>query len=98
MRRSASAFVAAGALSLLAIPLASPASATAPARACPPPFMLLTYEQQVELAEELSVPIEDVLAAIDKIDKNGDRALCFAFQNKNKGGPNIIDNVANAHM
>jgi hypothetical protein len=48
----------------------------------------------VALAESLGVPQSEVDAAVARIDKNGDRALCFAFQNKVQGGPNIIDDVA----
>jgi hypothetical protein len=93
MRRRA-ALIATGAFAALTLPLASPAGAAPPQRGCPPPFELLTYRQQLSLAEELGVPRDVVDETIAMVDKNGDRSLCFAFQNKHTGQPNIIDNAA----
>jgi hypothetical protein len=91
------AVIATAALIGLFLPLTSPASA-APQRACPPPFELLTYEQQVELARQVTDSDEEAKALADetiaRVDKNGDLLLCFAFQNKSKGAPNVIDNTA----
>jgi hypothetical protein len=93
------ALIASGALVALTLPLASPAGAAAPQRGCPPPFELLTYRQQVALAREvLGISRPEAVALIDEtvaaIDHNGDRKLCYAFQNKHTGEPNIIDNTA----
>jgi hypothetical protein len=93
------ALIATGALAALTLPLASPAAAAPPARGCPPVFELLSYRQQVDLAMQLlGLSEADAEALADEtvalIDKNGDRALCFAFQNKHTGEPNVIDNAA----
>jgi hypothetical protein len=88
--------LATGALVALTLPLASPAQAARPERGCPPPFELLTYAEQVALAQELGVPLSVVDETVARIDKNGDTSLCFAFQNKVKGAPNVIDNTASS--
>ena len=93
--------IAASALTILVLPLASPAAAAPKQRACPPPFMLLDFEQQVALVmKDLGLTRADAIEqivqpGIDLIDKNGDRSLCFAFQNPTRGEPNVIDNAAN---
>jgi hypothetical protein len=96
------AVIASGALVALTLPLASPAGAAPPVGGCPPPFMLVTEREQVALAmrllglseDEAMALVEETLATLDK---NGDRSLCFASQNKVRGEPNIIDNTARAH-
>ena len=97
MKRRA-AVCAAAAMVALTVPWAAPAAAAPPARGCPPPFELLTYRQQVALAMEvLGISRRAAIQLTDEtvagIDKNGDRSLCFAFQNRSTGEPNIIDNT-----
>ena len=89
--------IASSALVALTLPLASPAGAAPPHGGCPPPFDLLDYEEQVALARaalgiseaEAIVVVDETVAAVDS---NGDRVLCYAFQNKNRA-PNVIDNT-----
>jgi len=59
---------------------------------CPRPFEGLTLAEQLELAEEFGVPEQEVLAAFEAINNNGDDILCFKFLPF--GEPNIIDNRA----
>ena len=91
--------VAPGALVALTLLLASPAGAAPPVGGCPPPFQSVTEEEQVALAQELlGISEEEAVALVDEtlatFDKNGDTVLCFAFQNKTRNEPNIIDNTA----
>ena len=60
------------------------------ARGCPPPFTAFDRAEQLELAEELGVPPEEVDATIERLDRNDDTVLCFLFLRD--GRPNIIDN------
>lgn len=57
---------------------------------CPPPFDALTEAEQYELAEEAGVPPEEVVAALEAVDKNGDRVLCFLPLPT--GHANVVDN------
>ena len=90
---------AAGLVVGLGVPFAGPSSAAAPARGCPSPFDLLTFEEQVELAmERLDLTRREAIdqavqPTLDLIDRNGDRLLCYAFP-KPEGPPNVIDNTA----
>ncbi|MGY1618132.1 hypothetical protein ACI797_15440 [Geodermatophilus sp. SYSU D00691] len=99
MNRRAAVAGLAGIFFAAAVGAASPAAADKPVRGCPPPFELYGYAELLAFAEnEIGDPdpqaaVASVLAAFDK---NGDRALCLAFQNKNAAPyPNAIDNVAN---
>jgi hypothetical protein len=84
----------------LALGVVQVAEAAAPARGCAPPFTLLTFEQQVDLAMQLSglnrtdAITQLVQPTIDAFDHNGDTSLCFTFPNKVRGVPNVVDNVA----
>ena len=59
-------------------------------RGCPPAFEDYDLREQLAIAAELGVPESEVLAGIERYDRNGDTVLCFQFH---KGGvPNIIEN------
>jgi hypothetical protein len=83
----------------MTVPLTGTAAAGPPQRECPLPFELTTFDEHVELVQEkLGLSEEEARALAEQtfalIDRNGDRLLCFAFQNRVKGAPNIIDNAA----
>ncbi len=92
------ALVVSGALVALTLPLASPAGAAPPPGGCPPGFMLLDYEEQVDLAmKTLDIKKREARALVDEsiaaVDSNGDTLLCYAFPNKERTAPNVIDNT-----
>jgi hypothetical protein len=92
------ALVVSGALVALTLPLASPAGATPPQGECPLGFELLDHKQQVALAREvLGIGKREAEALVDEsvaaVDSNGDTLLCYAFPNKERTAPNVIDNT-----
>lgn len=95
-KRSLAVLAVAGSVALSA----APSEAAKPARVCPAPFDLMTFEQALVFAHETGVPTpdEELLVVLAGIDRDQDEVLCFKAMPDTPGLPsffvNVVDNRA----